>query len=708
MTSVPTRWWQVGILLQIALRNLWASKARSAIVGGIILMGAVLVVVGSSLLDSIDAGMTGSIQGSLGGHIQVYDARSKDELALYGGMLGESQLHPIEDFEKVKRTLAAVPGVKMVVPMGIDQAMIATGNLFDVALEKLRADVRRIQAGDRSAQTAERYAAHKAHFRRMVTVLDGELRQASAIEDEGGPSGADRRRGREERARAISDGFWGGFDADPLPALEFLENRIAPQSLDGAWNFVRYVGTDIDAFFRAFDRTEIVEGTRVPPGQRGILLGKLYAEDYLKLRTARRLDKIRDARNIQGRTIAKDEELQRWVRENTHELRDILLQLDPIQAAEAGRRLREALGSKETGLEKLLVQLLTTDDSNFAARYRVFYDKVAPLLQLYVVRVGDSITISAPGKSGYVKSVTVKVWGFVQFRGLEKSALAGIMSLLDIVSFRDLYGHLTKEKAAEIEKLKVEAGLKHVSRENAEAELFGGGAPASEARATAFDENKVLDKRGSRPAPPGSFSPDEVDRGVALNAAVILDDPRRIPQGLGAVEAAAKRAGLTLKVVTWQQASGMIGQFVTLSRIILYTAVLIIFAVALVIINNAMVMATLQRVKEIGTMRAIGAQGRFVLVMMLVETVTLGLFFGLLGAGAGMGIVWLIRATGGIAARTDALYFFFSGPALMPALGATSLLASLVIVALVSVFSGLYPALLARRVTPLEAMSSDD
>ena len=121
-----------------------------------------------------------------------------------------------------------------------------------------------------------------------------------------------------------------------------------------------------------------------------------------------------------------------------------------------------------------------------------------------------------------------------------------------------------------------------------------------------------------------------------------------------------------------------------------------------------MVMATLQRVKEIGTMRAIGAQSRFVLVMLLVETVSVGLAFGLVGAGIGAGIVWLIRATGGIAARTDALYFFFSGPSLLPTLRTGSLVISLAIVGVGSSFSGLYPALLARRVTPLEAMNTDD
>ena len=46
--------------------------AQDVIVGGIIFFGALLVVVGNSLLDSVDAAMSRSIIGSVAGHIQVY------------------------------------------------------------------------------------------------------------------------------------------------------------------------------------------------------------------------------------------------------------------------------------------------------------------------------------------------------------------------------------------------------------------------------------------------------------------------------------------------------------------------------------------------------------------------------------------------------------------------------------------------------------
>ncbi len=713
MSTTSSRVRQGRILLEMAMRNLVASRVRTLVVGGIVALGVVVVVLGSSLLDSIDVGMTRSIQDSLGGHVQLYNAASRDPLALYGGTMGESVLEPIEDFARLKAAALSVPGVKQVVPMGIDQAMVSMGNVFDVALERLRADVRRRLDQGAPAEDPD-YEAHKDHLRRMATLLQQELRQAREIADETSGVYKDRKADFDALEQAVQGGFWGQFDRDPLASLEFLENRVAPLSLDGGFTFIRYVGTDPEAFQKAFPGAQVVEGAAIPPGQRGVLLGKLYAEEWLKLRAARRLDKIKEARELHGRKIAGDEELQRWVKENTGQTRDILLQLDPVKTREAVRRLQAALGSQETDPARLVSELLDTDDRNFDERYRIFYGQLAPLLQLYTVKVGDFITIKAPSRSGYVNSVNVPVYGFVEFRGLERSALAGMMSVMDIHSWRDLYGYLTPERAAEIRKLKERAGVTAVAREDAEAALFGEGAPAPAAAAAprAVDEEGLLAGASGRQSREDLFqrryTPAETDAGVALNAAVILDDPRRIDEIMPKLVAAAAGAGMKVKAVTWLEAAGIVGQSMGLLRMVLYLAVLIIFAVALVIINNAMVMATLQRVKEIGTMRAIGAQRRFVLVLVVVEVVTTGLVFGGLGSALGILIVHAVGWTGGIAATNDTMYFLFSGPALIPRLGTASLVTSVVIVFLVSILSALYPAALAMRVTPLEAMQSDD
>ena len=325
-----------------------------------------------------------------------------------------------------------------------------------------------------------------------------------------------------------------------------------------------------------------------------------------------------------------------------------------------------------------------------------------------------------------MQSVNVPVYGTFQFQGLEKSTLAGALNLMDLVSFRELYGFMSGEKLAEVQALQKAAGAHDVSRENAEAELFGskprtrgegrrqgtprkieatttpGVAPAMRDLGESLGGKLQREEARSRVFPPG-----EVETGVVLNAAVILKDPKKIRETMAAIEAQGKKDGLTLKAIDWQKAAGLIGQFIDVARMVLYIAILIIFMIALVIINNAMVMATLERVREIGTLRAIGAQRRFILAMLVIEAIVVGLVFGGLGAGLGAVLVSIIGKIG-IPAKSDVWFFFFSGPRLHPFIGTSNVIAAFIIVLLVSAFSSFYPAWLAMRVTPRQAMQEDE
>lgn len=203
------------------------------------------------------------------------------------------------------------------------------------------------------------------------------------------------------------------------------------------------------------------------------------------------------------------------------------------------------------------------------------------------------------------------------------------------------------------------------------------------------------------------YSQDQIDQGVCLNAAILLKDPSKLTQTMADIQKMSDSQGLKLKVLSWQDAAGNIGKFVLVCKMILYFAVAIIFVVALVVINNAVMMATLQRSREIGTMRAIGAQRQFVLFLVLTETVMLGLVFGALGVLLGSGG---IEALGhlGIPAGNEFMYFFFSGPRLYPRLGWGSIVGAFVVVLIVSCVSALYPAILATSVAPVEAMQAEE
>ncbi len=105
-------------------------------------------------------------------------------------------------------------------------------------------------------------------------------------------------------------------------------------------------------------------------------------------------------------------------------------------------------------------------------------------------------------------------------------------------------------------------------------------------------------------------------------------------------------------------------------------------------IMNIMLVSVTERTREIGLRKAVGAKRSTILMQFLVETVTLSVLGGLLGILLGAGIAYvfksldLIEAT--ISMSTIALAFFFASA--------------------VGVFFGLYPAMRASQLRPIEAL----
>jgi ABC-type antimicrobial peptide transport system permease subunit len=138
-------------------------------------------------------------------------------------------------------------------------------------------------------------------------------------------------------------------------------------------------------------------------------------------------------------------------------------------------------------------------------------------------------------------------------------------------------------------------------------------------------------------------------------------------------------------------------------RVVLLVAVAIILIVAMAIINNAIMMTTLERTREIGTLRAIGAQRSFVLRMFFVETLTIGFLASFAGSLLAVGLLFVLKVQG-IAAPSDFVSFLFGGPRLYPNVSATVAVAAPMFVAMLALVFTMYPALMASRITPAAAM----
>jgi ABC-type lipoprotein release transport system permease subunit len=195
-----------------------------------------------------------------------------------------------------------------------------------------------------------------------------------------------------------------------------------------------------------------------------------------------------------------------------------------------------------------------------------------------------------------------------------------------------------------------------------------------------------------------------MENGVVLNAAVLLQEGASLPDAMRRIEEASAAAGTPVKALDWQTASGIVGQLLLVIKGVLVIAILVIFLVALFIINNSMMMATMERTAEIGTMRAIGAQRSQVLILFLLETLVLAAVASGLGAGASIGMIaWLGEV--GIKAPSAQAMFIFGGPKLYPTWTWFNVAFGVGSVSLISLLSTFYPALMAARVQPVVAMN---
>lgn len=698
---------RLQLLVYMALRSLWAHKVKSLIVGSLIGFGTLLFVLGTALLDSIEGAIERSVVHSLSGHLQVYSAEGKDDLAIFGDMtMGGADWGRIDDFAALDRLIAPIENVEAVVPMGINTAYMTRGSDLERVLGRMRSMVRDGELADAQALVPK--------VRRLVGLLEADLANQLAISDEKGVADLEEKLSHVRRTQA--DGWWAGFADDPLAALELLDTRVAPLAGEGRVMFIRYVGTDLGRFAEHFDRLKVVKGEMVPDGRRGLLINQKYADRVLKITAARLLDDLAEAREADI-PIADTAELAAKARRLKTQGGAIELMLDPEDIAPLATALAEHLGvetdrgGEPLDLGLLLELFLTVDDANAIRRHAFFYAHVAPLVDVYPFSVGDVVTIRAWTRNNALKAVNVRVWGTFVFEGLERSELTGAANLLDLVTFRELYGQMTAADRAELEAIRDEVGVEFVGREDAEDALFGGGDSVELAVGDDDDFEAVAEadlKREKRTLAVSEEFDARMNReGLVLNAAIMLEDGARIDETRAAIAAAAEGAGLKLKVVDWQEASGVLGQLALVVRVILYIAIFIIFAVALVIINNSMLMATMERVREIGTLRAIGAQRGFVMAMFLLETLVLGLIAGGAGAVAGAGLVmWLGEV--GIPAQNDIMVFIFSGTRLFPTVGAEHLGLGVVVILLVSLISTWYPARTATRVEPIEAMRGAD
>lgn len=188
----------------------------------------------------------------------------------------------------------------------------------------------------------------------------------------------------------------------------------------------------------------------------------------------------------------------------------------------------------------------------------------------------------------------------------------------------------------------------------------------------------------------------------AMEVAIRLRDTARIGKVHAALQASLgelknKEGKPALEVHTWEgltpfaNIAGMIDLMTVFIRVMLV-------AIVLVSVMNVMLMAVYERIREIGTLAAIGTQPNRILGLYVGE----GLLLGLTGAAAGVAISLLAVAL----LNVWPLVFPFGRQliTLHPALAPTEIITVSLMVVVVAVLASLQPAWRASRMDPIVAL----
>ncbi len=309
----------------------------------------------------------------------------------------------------------------------------------------------------------------------------------------------------------------------------------------------------------------------------------------------------------------------------------------------------------------------------------------------------DNLIILGFSSNSLGSDVRVPVKGIMKFQSLNK--VWQEVSFMDIESYRESFGHISAADNA----VELSEQQQMVLDTDSMDDLFGEGDVVQETdlREEGYDL-EAMQQQTQR-----VHTKVDTDRGAYNLVAVKLQTGTDIPDAQARLQKLADAAGAQVKVLAWNQAVGDVAQFASITQGALSVFVMFIFFVAIIVIMNTLSMAALERIAEIGMMRAIGAQKGFVGKMFLSETFSLAFIFG--GAGMIAGIIASLALAAMDISLTgnEFLSLLFGGDTFNPIVKSSGVVSGVVQLTIVTLLAVIYPLLIARKITPLEAISRD-
>lgn len=196
-----------------------------------------------------------------------------------------------------------------------------------------------------------------------------------------------------------------------------------------------------------------------------------------------------------------------------------------------------------------------------------------------------------------------------------------------------------------------------------------------------------------------------LDDSALSEIAVRLHDPAQLPQVMQELnntlgEMKNQQGQPALEIHDWKKLTPFTAIANMIDLLTLFIKVMLV-AIVLISIMNVMIMAVYERLREIGTLAAIGTPPRRILSLFVAEGLLLGLTGTIIGTLISLGVVALLRL--------NPVHFDFGRQEnlqLVPSLAAGDVLFIGLLVTLIAVLASLQPAWKAARMDPITALRS--
>ncbi|MDD5456806.1 MAG: FtsX-like permease family protein [Candidatus Margulisbacteria bacterium] len=312
--------------------------------------------------------------------------------------------------------------------------------------------------------------------------------------------------------------------------------------------------------------------------------------------------------------------------------------------------------------------------------------------------VKDKMVFMGMNDKSTAMDIMPPVRGIIKFKAL--NSFWGILNIIDIESFRECFGYVTagdsETKISEDTK-----ELLSLKDENLESMFSNSNFISSDKDNKTVYSVDTLQTETKR-----SEHSTNWDNGIYNQIYVKLKNGQDLKSSLIKLNKVLQNSNLGVKAISWKQALGEMADMATLIKGALFVFVMFIFFVAIIIIMNTLSMAALERIPEIGMMRAVGARKRFISLMFFYETFMLSFSFGGIGIASGALIIKILNLLH-ITTTNEILQLVYGGERFHPFLTSEDILLCIIQLFIVTLLAVIYPIIIARRITPLEAIARD-